>query len=74
VQLAKVALTHLARTHSSMAIPAAAPIAHLVSVEVIEGFVSTVRNWTAVAVIWIEAFVHVAIEVVGAMGTKGRLR
>jgi hypothetical protein len=50
-----------------MAIPVAAPITHLVSVEVIEGFVSMLRNWAAVAVMWIDAFVHVAIEVVGAM-------
>jgi len=45
----------------------AAPITHLVSAEVIEGLVSTSRKWTTVAVMWIEAVIHVAVEVVGAM-------
>jgi hypothetical protein len=42
----------------------AAPIAHLVSTEVIERFVSTLWKWTMVAVVWIEAIINVAIELV----------
>src|SRR5258707_15511148 len=38
---------------------------HLVSMEVIEGLVSTSRKWTTVAVMWIEAVINVAVEVVG---------
>ena len=45
----------------------AAPITHLVSVEVIKGLVSTVRMWTMVAVMWIETVINVAVEVVGAV-------
>ena len=45
----------------------AAPITHLVSVEVIKGLVSTLRMWTSVAVMRIETVVNVAIEVVGAV-------
>jgi len=45
----------------------AAPITHLVSVEVIKGLVSTVRMWTSVAVMWIETVINVAVEVVGAV-------
>jgi hypothetical protein len=45
----------------------AASITHLVSVEVIEGPISTVRMWTSVAVMWIEAVINVAVEVVGAV-------
>jgi hypothetical protein len=45
----------------------AASIPHLVSVEVIEGLVSTLRMWTNVAVMWIEAVINVAVEVVGAV-------
>src|SRR5260370_35228040 len=44
----------------------AAPITHLISVEVIEGPVSTSRKWTTVAVMWIEAAINVAVEVVAA--------
>jgi hypothetical protein len=44
----------------------AASITHLVSVEVIEGPLSTLRMWTSVAVMWIEAVIDVAAEVVGA--------
>jgi hypothetical protein len=36
-------------------------------VKVIEGLVSTRRSWTSVAVIWIEAVINVALEVVGAV-------
>jgi hypothetical protein len=43
----------------------AASITHLVSVEVIEGFVSPVRLWTNVAVMPIEAAINVAVEVGG---------
>jgi hypothetical protein len=45
----------------------AAPITHLVSLEVIKGFVSTVRMWTSVAAMWIETVINVAAEVVGAV-------
>jgi hypothetical protein len=45
----------------------AAPITHLVSVEVIKGFISTVRMWTSVAVMRIETVINVALEVVGAV-------
>ncbi len=45
----------------------AAPITHLVSVEVIKGLVSTVRMWTMVAVMWIETVIHVAVEVVSTV-------
>jgi hypothetical protein len=41
----------------------AASVTHLVSVEVIEGLVSTLRMWTRVAVMWIEAVIDVAVEV-----------
>jgi hypothetical protein len=45
----------------------AAPVTHFVSMKVIEGYVSMLRQWTVVAVMWIETIVHVAIEVVWAM-------
>jgi len=45
----------------------AAPITHLVSVEMIEGLVSTLRMWTLVAVMWIETIINVAVEIVGAV-------
>src|SRR6267378_1768487 len=45
----------------------AAPVTHLVSVEVIKGLVSMVRMWTMVAVMWIETVINVAVEVVGAV-------
>jgi hypothetical protein len=45
----------------------AASITHLVSVEVIEGLLSTFRMWTIVAVMWIEAVINVAMKVVGAV-------
>ena len=44
-----------------------ASITHLVSVEVIEGRLSTRRMWTNVAVMWIEAVINVAAEVVVAV-------
>jgi hypothetical protein len=47
--------------------PVAAPITHLVTVKVIEGPVSMLRDWTAIAVTWIEAAVHLAMEVAGTM-------
>jgi hypothetical protein len=40
-----------------------APITHLVSMEVVEGHVSTPRKWTMVAVLWIEVIVNVTMEV-----------
>jgi hypothetical protein len=45
----------------------AAPITHLVSVEVIESLVSTSRKWATVAVVWIEAVINVAVEIVGTV-------
>jgi hypothetical protein len=45
----------------------AAPITHLVSVEVIKGLVSTLRMRTGIAVIWIEAVINVALKIVGAV-------
>src|SRR5260370_31783224 len=45
----------------------AASITHFVSVEVIEGLISTRRMWTLVAAMWIEAVINVAAEVVGAV-------
>ncbi|MCU1331314.1 MAG: hypothetical protein JWM08_306, partial [Candidatus Angelobacter sp.] len=39
-------------------------VTHLVAAKVIEGFVSTLRMWTGVAVMWIEAVIHVTIEIV----------
>src|SRR5713226_7244702 len=45
----------------------AAPVTHLVSVEVIKGLVSMVRMWTMVAVMWIETVINVAVEVVGTV-------
>jgi hypothetical protein len=45
----------------------AASITHLVSVEVIEGLVSTFRTWTSVAMMRVEAVINVAVEVVRAV-------
>src|ERR1700758_2530049 len=45
----------------------AVSIPHLVSVEVIEGFISTFRMRTSVAVVRIEAIVNVAVEAVRAV-------
>jgi len=45
----------------------AASITHLVSVEVIEGRLSTLRMWANVAVMWIEAVINMAAEVVVAV-------
>jgi hypothetical protein len=49
------------------AVSVAASITHFVSVKVIEGFLSTLRMWTSVAVMWIEAIINVPAEVVGAV-------
>ena len=38
---------------------------HLISMEVIEGLVSTSRKWTTVAVMWIEVVINVTAKVVG---------
>jgi hypothetical protein len=51
----------------AFAVFVAASITHLVSVEVIEGPLSTLRMWTNVAVMRIEAIINVAAEVVGAV-------
>ncbi len=48
-------------TYVTYAAYVAASITHFVSVEVIEGLISTRRMWTLIAVMWIG-------------GTKGRLR
>ena len=45
----------------------AASITHFVSVEMIEGLFSRRRMWTSVAVMWIEAVINVAAELVRAM-------
>src|SRR5882757_3998331 len=45
----------------------AAATTHLVSVEMIEGLVSTSRKWTTVAVMWIEAVINIAAEAVSAV-------
>jgi hypothetical protein len=45
----------------------AASITHLVSVEVIEGLISTLRMWTGIAVMWIKAVINVAAEVVATV-------
>src|ERR1700682_5169069 len=45
----------------------AVSITHLVSVEVIEGLLSTLRMWASVAVMWIEAVIDVGVEGVGAV-------
>jgi hypothetical protein len=45
----------------------AASITHLVSAEVIECLISTLRMWASVAVMWIEAVINVAAEIVGAV-------
>ncbi len=49
---------------ASSAASVAAPITHLISVEVIEGLVSDLDH---VAVMWIEAVINVTVEVVGAV-------
>ena len=41
----------------------AASITHFVSAEMIEGLIATLRMWTSVAVMWIEAVINVAAEV-----------
>jgi hypothetical protein len=45
----------------------AAPITHLVSVEMIKGLVSTFRMWTSVAAMRIETVINVSVEVVAAV-------
>jgi hypothetical protein len=45
----------------------AAAITHLVTVEMIESFIPMFRMWTSVAVMWIEAIINVAAELVGAV-------
>jgi hypothetical protein len=45
----------------------APPIAHLVSVEMIKRLVSTVRMWTSVTVMRIEAVIDVSLEVMWAV-------
>jgi hypothetical protein len=42
-------------------------ITHFVSVKVVEGSVTMLRKWTVVAVMWIEAVVHMAVEAMRAM-------
>ena len=52
----------------------AASITHLVTVEVVEGLISTLWMWTSVAVMWVEAVINLAAEACGAVepraGTK----
>jgi hypothetical protein len=40
----------------------AASIPRFVSVETIEGLISTLRMWTNIAVMWIEAVINVGLE------------
>ena len=54
----------MASAFVASAFSVAASITHLVSVEVIEGRLSTLRMWTNVAVMWIEAVINVAAEIV----------
>ncbi len=53
--------------HVTSASCMAEPTTHFVSVEVIEGLVSTGRMWTNVTVMWIEVVINVASEVVWAV-------
>jgi hypothetical protein len=62
-----VAAAFMASTFVASAFSVGASITYLVSVEVIEGRLSTLRLWTNVAVMWIEAVINVAAEVVGAV-------
>src|ERR1700758_236448 len=57
---------------ASMAARVAYPITHLISMKVIEGPISTLRKWTVVAMVRIEAIVHVTVEAMWAMkpGTR----
>jgi hypothetical protein len=64
--LAMASAACVASAFMASAFSLAASITHLVSVEVIEGPLSTLRMWTSVAVMWIEAVINVAAEVVGA--------
>ena len=45
----------------------AASTVHLVSMEVIEGPISTRRKWTMVAVMWIKAVINVAVKALWTM-------
>jgi hypothetical protein len=45
----------------------ASSITHLISVEVIKGLFSTRRMWTGITVMWIEAIINVAAELVGTV-------
>jgi hypothetical protein len=60
-------LTMASAAFVASAFSVGASITHLVSVEVIEGRLSTLRMWTNVAVTWIEAVINVAAEVVVAV-------
>ena len=65
--LAMASAACVASAFMASAFSVAASITHLVSVKVIEGPLSTLRLWTNVAVLWIEAVINVAAEVVGAV-------
>jgi hypothetical protein len=45
----------------------AASITHFVSAEVIKGLIATLRMWTSIALMWIEAVINVAAKVVATM-------
>lgn len=47
-------------------------ITHLVSMEMIEGLISSLRMWTGIAVMWIKAVINVAIEIVGTVEPRAR--
>jgi hypothetical protein len=54
-------------TYVASAANVAASITHLVSVEVIKGLFSALRMWANIAVMWIEAVINVALELVWAV-------
>ena len=66
VRRVRVAPIEPAKRLLSMA-AAAVPPAHLISVKVIEWPVSMLRERTVIAMMWIEAVIHMAIEVISAM-------
>src|ERR1700682_1316038 len=57
----------MASTSVASAARVAASITHFVSVKMIEGLFSTLWMWTSIAVIWIEAVINMAAELVGAV-------
>ena len=58
----------------SAAASVAASITHLVSAEMIEGLISTLRMWASVAVMRIEVVINDGRGNRASRGTKGQLR